>query len=113
MQVVTVEEREGVRFVGVDAGWTVMNDTFIYGGAQQIVACTQADASAVGTSTVAGHINEGDDLFAEDAPLPEVREGDVLAILRCGSYAQSMTIVHCLRPPAPGSFFNDRVRGPH
>lgn len=113
MQVVTVEDREGVRFVGVDAGWTVMNDKFIYGGTQGIVACTQADASAAGTCTVAGHINEGDDLFAEDAGLPEVREGDVLAILRCGSYAQSMTIVHCLRPPAPGSFFNDRVRGPH
>ena len=112
MQVVTVEEREGVRFVGVDAGWTVMNDKFIYGGAQQIVACTHADASAVETCTVAGHINEGDDLFAEDGELPEVREGDVLAILRCGSYAQSMTIVHCLRPPAPGSFFIDRVRGP-
>ncbi len=109
MQVVTVEDREGVRFVGVDAGWNVLNDGFIYGGALQIVACDQADASAVRPGTVAGHINEGDDLFAEDQALPEVREGDALAILHCGSYAQSMTIVHCLRPPAPGSFFTDRV----
>jgi hypothetical protein len=37
----------------------------------------------------------------------------VLAILHCGSYAQSMTIVHCLRPPAPGSFFTDRMRAVH
>ena len=66
MQVVTVEDREGVRFVGVDAGWNVLNDGFIYGGALQIVACDQADASAVRPGTVAGHINEGDDLFVED-----------------------------------------------
>lgn len=112
VQIVSVEDRDGVRFVGVDAGWNVMNDRFIYRSPQQIVACAQADAPATRTCTVAGHINEGDDLFAEDEPLPEVREGDVLAVLHCGSYAQSMTIVHCLRPPAPASFFNDRVRGP-
>jgi diaminopimelate decarboxylase len=113
VQVVTVEDREGVRFVGVDAGWTVMNERFIYGVVQQVVKCTQADASAAATCTIAGHINEGDDLFGEDQPLPEVEEGDVLAILQCGSYAQSMTIVHCLRPPAPGSFFTDRVLAVH
>jgi hypothetical protein len=28
---------------------------------------------------VAGNINEGDDLWAEDLFLPEVREGDVIA----------------------------------
>jgi diaminopimelate decarboxylase len=111
-QIVTVEDREGVRFVGVDAGWNVMNEKFIYRIPQQIVACALADAPAVRGCTIAGHINEGDDLFAEDEPLPEVREGDVLAVLRCGSYAQSMTIVHCLRPPAPASFFNDRRRDP-
>jgi diaminopimelate decarboxylase len=109
LEVVTVEDREGARFVGVDAGWNVLNDGFIYGEALQIVACEQADASAVRPATIAGHINEGDDLFAEDLALPEVREGDALAVLHCGSYAQSMTIVHCLRPPAPGSFFADRV----
>lgn len=111
VQIVSVEDRDGVRFVGVDAGWNVMNDRFIYRSPQQIVACAQADAPAAGTCMVTGHINEGDDLFAEDEPLPEVREGDVLALLHCGSYAQSMTIVHCLRPPAPASFFNDRVGG--
>lgn len=113
VQIVTVEDRDGVRFVGVDAGWNVLNDRFIYQGPQHIVACTRADAPAVRTCTVAGHINEGDDVFAEDEALAQVREGDVLAVLHCGSYAQSMTIVHCLRPPAPASFFADRVRGPH
>jgi len=108
-EVITVEERSGVRFVGVDAGWNVLNDRFIYHGPQAILVANRGDAPPTRVVTVAGHINEGDDLFAEDLPLPDVREGDVLAILNCGSYAQSMTIVHCLRPPAQALFFRDRL----
>jgi diaminopimelate decarboxylase len=109
-EVVSVEDRDGIRFVGLDAGWNLVNDGFIYAGPQQVVACARADAAAAGRATIAGHINEGDDLFAEDHPLPAVEEGDVVALLSCGSYAQSMTIVHCLRPPAPAVFFPDRIR---
>jgi diaminopimelate decarboxylase len=107
-EVVSVEDRDARRFVGVDAGWNVVNEGFIYGARQEVVVCVRADAPAVAAVTVAGHINEGNDVFAEDRDLPPVREGDVIAILHCGSYAQSMTIVHCLRPPAPAVFFEDR-----
>jgi diaminopimelate decarboxylase len=108
-EVVTVEDRDGVTFVGLDAGWNLVNERFIYDEPQTIVVCARADAPATQRATVAGHINEGDDLFEEDVPLPEVHEGDILAILNCGSYAQSMTIVHCLRPPAQARFFRDRL----
>ncbi len=108
-EVVTVEERDGSTFVGVDAGWNLVNDRFIYEGKQTIVVCGRADAPPTRSVTVAGHINEGDDLFSEDEPLADVAEGDVLAILNCGSYAQSMTILHCLRPPARALFFRDRL----
>ena len=37
---------------------------------------------------------------AEDCPLPEVREGDVLAFLSTGGYGASMASHHCARPPA-------------
>ncbi|MEX0755502.1 MAG: diaminopimelate decarboxylase [Actinomycetota bacterium] len=107
-EIVTLEERAGAIFAGVDAGWNLVNDRFIYGGAQTIVACRNADVPPTQRVTIAGHINEGDDLFAEDEPMPDVREGDLLAILNCGSYAQSMTIVHCLRPPAEAVFLRDR-----
>jgi diaminopimelate decarboxylase len=106
VQVVSVEDRDGVRFVGVDAGWNLVNDRFIYGGRQEVVVCARADAKPERPVTVAGHINEGDDLFAEGHDLPKVREGDVLAILHCGSYAQSMSILHCLRPNAPALFLD-------
>lgn len=99
-EVVTVDERDGHRFVGVDAGYNVAPEHFIYGEPMPVVLCRAADAEAAGPVTVAGNINEGDDLWVEDQPLPEVAEGDVVAILRVGSYNQAMHLDHCLRPAA-------------
>jgi diaminopimelate decarboxylase len=49
---------------------------------------------------VAGHINEVGDVFAEDYPMPEVAEGDIVALLNAGGYLQAMSSTHCLRPVA-------------
>ena len=57
--------------------------------------------------TLTGNINEGDDLFVVDLPLPTVREGDVVALLGVGSYNASLYSEHCLRPPAGAVFFRD------
>jgi diaminopimelate decarboxylase len=103
-EVVTVERRLGTRFVGVDAGWNVMPDRFVYGATTDIVLCRNIDGPATANVTVAGHINEGDDLFAEDLPMPDVREGDILALVDVGGYHQAMSSTHCLRPHAPAAF---------
>lgn len=108
-EVVTVEERDGVTFVGLDTGWNVMGERFVYHSALPLVLCRAADAAPAGPVTVSGNINEGDDLFGEDVPMPVVREGDVIAALGVGSYNASMTSVHCLREPAGSVFFTDRV----
>jgi diaminopimelate decarboxylase len=50
---------------------------------------------------VAGHINEGHDLFAEGYGFPPVEEGEVVAILGTGAYSEAMSSTHCLRPIAP------------
>ena len=107
-EIVPVEEREGVRFVGLDAGWTVASERFIYGSELPIVLCRAAGAELGGPVTVAGNINEGNDLFAEDLPFPDVREGDVVALLGVGSYNASMYTEHCLRPPAATVAFAER-----
>jgi diaminopimelate decarboxylase len=107
--VVTVEDRDGVTFVGLDTGYNVSPERFIYGSIVPIVLCRAVDADPAGTVTVAGNINEGDDLWGEEVALPEVREGDVLAMLLVGSYNQSMYLAHCLRPPAEVVAFEDRV----
>jgi diaminopimelate decarboxylase len=108
-EVVTVEEREGELFVGVDAGWNVMSERFVYKVDIEMVLCRAVDAEPSREVTISGHINEGDDLFARDLPFPEVREGDIVAALGVGSYNASMWSEHCLRLPAGAVFFRDRA----
>jgi diaminopimelate decarboxylase len=103
-EVVTIETRRGVKFVGLDIGWNVDCAYFIYGFAQEIVLCRAPIAERTQVVTVAGHINEASDVFAEDYPMPRVEEGDVVAILNAGAYHQAMSSTHCLRPAGSAVF---------
>lgn len=105
-EVVTVEERGGTTFVGLDVGWNVNCSHFIYRYAQELVVCRAATADRTERVTVAGHINEAGDLFAEDYDLPPVVEGDIVALLNAGGYHQAMSSTHCLRPHAEGLFLD-------
>ena len=107
-EVVTTDERDGHRLAGLDAGFNVAPEHFIYGEPVPIVLCRAADTSDARTVTVAGNINEGDDLWGEDVWLPRLRQGDVLALLRVGSYNRALHIDHCLRPPAGTVAFAER-----
>jgi diaminopimelate decarboxylase len=111
-EIVTVDERDAVTFVGLDAGYNVAPERFIYGSPLVAVLCRAADARAFGPVTLAGNINEGDDLWVEHLPLPEVEEGDIVALLGVGTYNQSMHLDHCLRPPAAALAFADRIATP-
>jgi diaminopimelate decarboxylase len=109
-EVVTVEDRgQGATFVGLDAGWSGVNEHFVYRIPYHPILARAADATPARRYTLAGHINEGDDLFAEDWPMPEVREGDIVAIPNVGSYNLSMASFHCLRPPIGVVSLDDRV----
>jgi len=106
-EVVTVEDRGGTRFVGLDLGWNVNCSYFIYRYAQEIIVCRAADAPRTEVVTVAGHINEAGDVFAEDYAMQPATEGDIVAILNAGGYHEAMSSTHCLRPMA-GAVFLDR-----
>ena len=105
-EVVTVEDRGGTRFVGLDLGWNVNCSYFIYHYAQEIVVCRAPDAPRTQIVTVAGHINEAGDVFAEDYPIQPVNEGDIVAILNAGGYHEAMSSTHCLRPMAEAIFLD-------
>jgi diaminopimelate decarboxylase len=107
-EVVTVEDREGTTFVGLDTGWNVLCEHFVYRIPFFPILCRAPADAPVGAMTFAGHINEGPDLFAEDHPFPAVREGDIVALPNVGAYNASMTSEHCLREPAGSVFFQDR-----
>jgi diaminopimelate decarboxylase len=105
-EVVTVETRRGVTFVGLDIGWNVNCAYFIYGFAQEIVPCRDPAAERTTRVTVAGHINEASDVFAEDYPMAPVEEGDMVALLNAGGYLQAMSSTHCLRPMGMAVFLD-------
>ena len=99
-EVVTVERRGGVTFVGLDLGWNVTSSAFIYGYAQEILPVRDPLRPRTQVVTVAGHINEAGDVFAEDYPFTAVEEGELVAILNQGGYVEAMSTTHCLRPLA-------------
>ena len=105
-EVVTVEDRRGVTFVGLDIGWNVNCSYFIYRFAQELVVCAAADAERTQVVTIAGHINEAGDVFAEDYPMPVVEEGAMVALLNAGGYLQAMSSTHCLRPMGTALFLD-------
>ena len=105
-EVVTVERRRGVTFVGLDIGWNVNISYFVYRFAQELVICRAAAAPRTEIVTVAGHINEAGDTFAEDYPMPPVEEGDIVATLNAGGYLQAMSSTHCLRPMGRALFLD-------
>ena len=107
-EVVTLDERDGLTFAGLDAGFNVAPEHFIYGALVPVVLARAADAEPSRTYTIAGNINEGDDLWGEAVPLPELEEGDVLALLLFGSYGRSMYLEHTMRPPAGTIAFGER-----
>lgn len=108
-EVVTVEDRLGVPFVGLDAGWNLAQDRFIYEVPMTCVLCRDALPESVRATTITGNINEGDDVFAEDYLFPEPREGDIVAILFAGGYWQNMVAPHCGRLKPPAVYFADRL----
>ncbi len=97
-EVVTVERRGGTTFVGLDIGWNVNCAYFVYRYAQEILTVRDPLRDRTQLVTIAGHINEAGDVFAEDYPFPEVAEGEVVAVLNAGGYLQAMAMTHCLRP---------------
>ena len=105
-EVVTVEERGRVAFVGLDLGWNVNCAYFIYRYLQEILPVAAVDAPRTEVVTVAGHINEASDVFAEDYPMAPVAEGDIVALLNAGGYHQAISSTHCLRPMGDAIFLD-------
>ncbi|HVF07805.1 MAG TPA: diaminopimelate decarboxylase [Actinomycetota bacterium] len=108
-EVVSVEDRDGTTFVGLDTGWNALCEHFVYGIPFFPILCRAVGEAPVHEVTFAGHINEGPDLFAERYPFPEVREGDIVAIPNVGSYNASMASFHCMREPSASVLFEDRA----
>ena len=86
------------KFAGVDAGFNTLLRPTMYDSYHHIVVADKPDAKATQKIDIAGDVCESGDLFARDRPMPEIEEGDVLAILNAGAYSFSMSSQYNSRP---------------
>jgi len=97
LQVNTVEEKGGTKFVGVNGGFNIQNLAVYYDTPFIAVPLIVDMAAAREKVTIAGNINEVIDLLAEGVVLPPVREGDYLGFLNVGGYGAASSSNHCMR----------------
>jgi diaminopimelate decarboxylase len=96
----TVKTTPFKKFVGVDAGFNTLVRPTMYGSYHHVLVANKLDATEEETYDVVGPVCESGDVLARDRRLPEVEEGDLLAVLNAGAYGYSMSSQYNARPRA-------------
>lgn len=96
----TIKETPFKKYIGVDAGFNTLVRPTMYGSYHHIVVANKLDAPEKEVYDVAGPICESGDLLAKERKLPEINEGDVLAVLNAGAYGFAMSSQYNSRPRA-------------
>ena len=96
----TVKVTPAHKYVGVDAGFNTLIRPTMYGSYHPILVANKLNEAKKETYDIAGPICESGDLLAKDRQLPEIQEGDLLAILNAGAYGFSMSSQYNSRPRA-------------
>lgn len=97
VQVNTLKDNRGRLIAGTDSGFSQLIRPVVYGAYHQIQNLSNP-RGAVKKYDVTGNICETGDCFAVQRDLPEIREGDFLAIRNSGAYCYSMGGIYNLRP---------------
>ena len=87
----TVKRTPFKTFIGVDAGFNILLRPAMYGSYHEVVVANNMDGAKKELVTIAGPICESGDLLARDRTLPEIKEGDTLAVMNAGAYGFSMS----------------------
>ncbi|MGB5694024.1 MAG: diaminopimelate decarboxylase [Polyangiales bacterium] len=90
------------RFVIVDAAMTELIRPALYGAYHAIMPLIEPKPNAdLVLVDVVGPVCESGDFVAKDRPLPELRQGDLLAIRGAGAYGREMQSMYNARPLPP------------
>jgi diaminopimelate decarboxylase len=106
-----IKQAGAKKFVIVDAGMNDLIRPALYQSYHEIVPVCRASVSDAGTEKVdiVGPVCESGDFFALDREMPEVREGDLLAMMSAGAYGFVMASNYNSRPlPAEALVRGDR-----
>lgn len=100
-RVLYVKKGEAKTFAIIDAGMNDLIRPALYDSHHEIV---RVDEPALHTPRqrydVVGPVCETSDIFAADRDLPELKSGDLVAILTTGAYGAVMASAYNARPPA-------------
>jgi diaminopimelate decarboxylase len=94
------KENDGKRFLIVDAAMNDLIRPALYGAYHQIVPVIQSKELAATKEIVdvVGPVCESGDFFARDREMPQIEEGDLLAILDAGAYGMALASNYNTRP---------------
>jgi diaminopimelate decarboxylase len=86
-----IKEIPGIRkYVAVDGGMSDNIRTALYGAKYEAIVANKARLPRVEKVSIAGKLCESGDMLIWDILLPEIEEGDILAVLSTGAYNYSM-----------------------
>lgn len=97
-RVLYVKQNGSKRFIVTDAAMNDLLRPALYKAHHEIVPVSLKQKSACGVFDVVGPVCETGDFFARDRELPEVAEGELLAILDTGAYGMSLSSNYNTRP---------------
>ena len=78
-------------FAAIDAGFNLFMRPVMYDAYHEVVVANKLNVPASVLYTVVGPVCESGDIIAKDRLLPEVKRGDLVAILDTGAYGFSMS----------------------
>ncbi len=88
----SVKDIPGIRkYITIDGGMTDNPRYILYEAVYDAVIANRADAPRTEKVTIAGKCCESGDLIAKDIDMPEIKAGDILAVLATGAYNYSMS----------------------
>ena len=106
-QVNTIKDNGFKLFAGIDAGFNTLIRPTLYGSYHHIIACDERDKKKNSKYDIVGPICESGDVFGKDRVVPELSEGDYLAILDAGAYGFTMSSSYNSRPRPAEILIND------
>ncbi len=108
--VTNIKENKGRFIAGTDSGFPQLIRPVFYDAYHHILNLSNPNGKAR-KYDICGNICETGDHFAKERDMPEIREGDILAIQNAGAYCYSMGGVYNLRPmPAEVVIFAGKAK---
>jgi diaminopimelate decarboxylase len=97
VQVNTLKNNRGRLIAGTNSGFTHLMRPILYDAYHHIINLSNPHGD-IKKYDICGNICESGDCFAVDREMPEIKEGDYLAICNAGAYCYAMSSIYNLRP---------------